>query len=323
MPAGAGPDGWAFAARDRGARATLGPADRRRGDRGAGAARAAPGAGLRAGPGIPVRAADAGGEEVAERRFAARRDRPGGSRPRRPIRLAAGRTACQASVMFLLYAVAHRDPRGLLLGRAAVRPRRPSRSAGRRSSLAGLLVQVVLFTDAVAERVGDLGPALYVGSTMAVAGGCRSATWAIPGMPLVAAGAVCNLAAILANGGYMPARRVAALAALGKAAPTLYSNSSVVPGPGAVVPHRHLRPAPRAAGRERVQRRRRADRARDRGRHRARHAPRASGDGLRRRPTSPRPATGPPTRRPVRPRTDPTDYAAGTSGSCLPGQADT
>ena len=54
--------------------------------------------------------------------------------------------------------------------------------------------------------------------------------WRIAGLPLVALGAASNAAAILANGGYMPAG-AAALAALGKAAPTVYSNSSVVAHP--------------------------------------------------------------------------------------------
>ena len=130
--------------------------------------------------------------------------------------------------MFLLYAVAIGLVAGLLLG---------GRLAGLGTlqlrwsalALAGLLFQVVLFTDAVAARVGDLGPALYVGSTVAVlAAILRNVR--IPGMVLVAAGALCNLAAILANGGYMPAG-ASALAALGKAEPTLYSNSSVVPDP--------------------------------------------------------------------------------------------
>ena len=34
--------------------------------------------------------------------------------------------------------------------------------------LIGFLVQIVLFTDAVAERVGAAGPAIYVGSTLLV-----------------------------------------------------------------------------------------------------------------------------------------------------------
>ena len=44
------------------------------------------------------------------------------------------------------------------------------------------------------------------------------------GMPIVAYGAACNLAAILANGGFMPASP-SALASLGKLEPTAYSNS--------------------------------------------------------------------------------------------------
>ena len=80
-------------------------------------------------------------------------------------------------------------------------------------------------------------------------------------MPLVALGAACNLAAILANGGFMPAAP-GALAALGKIAPTVYSNSSVVAQPGARAADRHLRAAALAAVRQRLQRRRRAHRRR-------------------------------------------------------------
>jgi hypothetical protein len=52
----------------------------------------------------------------------------------------------------------------------------------------------------------------------------------LPGMPLVVLGAASNMAAILANGGYMPATPEA-LASLGKGAPTIYSNSALVPTP--------------------------------------------------------------------------------------------
>jgi hypothetical protein len=93
----------------------------------------------------------------------------------------------------------------------------------------GLLVQVVLFTDSVAARVGDLGPIIYVASTVLVLAAVVR-NHAITGMPVVAAGAVMNLAAIVANGGYMPAGE-SALAALGKVESTIYSNSSVVPEP--------------------------------------------------------------------------------------------
>jgi uncharacterized protein DUF5317 len=93
----------------------------------------------------------------------------------------------------------------------------------------GFLLQVLLFSDAVAERIGDLGPILYVASTlMVVIAVVRNLS--IPGLPLVAMGAASNLAAIVANGGFMPASP-SAMAALGKAAPTIYSNSAVVAQP--------------------------------------------------------------------------------------------
>ena len=51
-----------------------------------------------------------------------------------------------------------------------------------------------------------------------------------PRMLVVALGAASNLAAIIANGGYMPAS-IAAMEALGKVPKTVYSNSAVVPEP--------------------------------------------------------------------------------------------
>ena len=52
----------------------------------------------------------------------------------------------------------------------------------------------------------------------------------LPGIWLVVLGAICNMAAIASNGGYMPATPEA-LASLGKTAPTIYSNSAVVASP--------------------------------------------------------------------------------------------
>jgi hypothetical protein len=52
----------------------------------------------------------------------------------------------------------------------------------------------------------------------------------LPGMPLIALGALSNMAAILANGGFMPATPEA-MASLGKAQPTIYSNSAVLTAP--------------------------------------------------------------------------------------------
>lgn len=95
--------------------------------------------------------------------------------------------------------------------------------------IAGLVVQIVLFSPFGAERVGDLGPPIYVGSTLVVAGAIL-ANLRIAGMALVGLGAISNLAAIIANGGYMPADP-GAMAALGVSAPTTYSNSAVVQDP--------------------------------------------------------------------------------------------
>ena len=71
-------------------------------------------------------------------------------------------------------------------------------------AVGGLLVQLVLFTDAGFALAGDLGPAIYVVSTAAVLVAVGR-NLRLPGMALVALGAISNLAAILANGGSMPA----------------------------------------------------------------------------------------------------------------------
>jgi len=130
--------------------------------------------------------------------------------------------------MFILYALVV----GLIVGVA---------TGGRPANLAaiqfrwaplivlGFLAQVVLFSDVVAERVGDVGPVLYVGTTLMV-GAAVLRNIRLPGMPLIILGAVSNLAAILANGGYMPATPEA-MGALGRGAPTIYSNSALVPDP--------------------------------------------------------------------------------------------
>jgi len=130
--------------------------------------------------------------------------------------------------MFILYAIAI----GLLFGLIA---------GGRPAGLAdltlrwpwlmvvGLLVQVALFSTPVTDRIGALGPPVYVASTALV----LAAIWMnrrIPGMLIVAIGAGCNLSAIVANGGFMPADP-ATMAALGKGDPTTYSNSAIVADP--------------------------------------------------------------------------------------------
>lgn len=130
--------------------------------------------------------------------------------------------------MFLLYALVAGLALGFLFrGRVAGLLELDFRWSG--LMLAGLVVQVALFSDVVAERVGELGPPIYVASTLAVlVAVIRNIR--IPGLLVVVAGAASNLAAIVANGGYMPASP-SALAAIGRAPATIYSNSAVVPDP--------------------------------------------------------------------------------------------
>lgn len=104
--------------------------------------------------------------------------------------------------MLLLYAIAI----GLLVGRAA---------GGRVSALAdlrirwwglalgGLFFQVLLFGPALADRVGDAGPILYVASSSLVfLAMLRNLD--LPGFPVLALGAALNMLVIVANGGFMP-----------------------------------------------------------------------------------------------------------------------
>jgi hypothetical protein len=130
--------------------------------------------------------------------------------------------------MFVAYAL----PIGILVGLAL--GGRPSGLAAlnfRWALLAvvGFAAQIVLFSGPVSEQIGGAGPWVYVASTalvlVAVVRNIR-----IPGMALVALGAACNLAAIIANGGYMPASAAAA-AAMGRDAPVGYSNSAIISSP--------------------------------------------------------------------------------------------
>jgi hypothetical protein len=130
--------------------------------------------------------------------------------------------------VFVLYAVAAGLILGLLagghLGRlGAIRFRWSGLIA------AGMLTQVVLFSDLVAPWIGALGPPIYVASTgLVLLAVLRNL--AIPGLQLVAAGAASNLAAIVANGGYMPAS-AAALGSHAAGQGSAYSNSVVVANP--------------------------------------------------------------------------------------------
>ena len=97
-------------------------------------------------------------------------------------------------------------------------------------AIAGLAVQVLLFSPALADRIApDAGAAIYVASTAAVLLAVLR-NLRVPGMALVALGAASNLAAVVANGGVMPTTEIA-LATAGLAPTEAFSNSAVLPGP--------------------------------------------------------------------------------------------
>ena len=130
--------------------------------------------------------------------------------------------------MFIIYAL----PIGILAG--LVLGGRPSGLGALKMrwamlAVVGFAIQIVLFSGPVAERIGDAGPAVYVGSTALVLATVL-ANIRIPGMVLVALGAAANLAAIVANGGYMP-MSAAAAAAMGREEIVGYSNSRVIASP--------------------------------------------------------------------------------------------
>ena len=96
-------------------------------------------------------------------------------------------------------------------------------------AVAGLAVQVALFSPAIAPIIGDAGPVIYTASTLAVLLAVLR-NWRLPGLAIVALGAGCNLLAIAANGGVMPASPEA-VAALGMEAAEGFSNSVVMTDP--------------------------------------------------------------------------------------------
>jgi len=96
-------------------------------------------------------------------------------------------------------------------------------------AIAALLVQVVLFTPIGDQISGGLGPAIYVISTAAVFVAVLR-NLRLPGMPIICLGALCNLAAIAANGGAMPAD-AAALTTAGLDGPGAHTNSVVLAEP--------------------------------------------------------------------------------------------
>jgi len=96
-------------------------------------------------------------------------------------------------------------------------------------AVAGLVVQLALFTEAGHALAGGMAPAIYVLSTAAVLVAVL-ANFRVEWMPVVTLGAASNLAAIVANGGAMPTT-IAALAAAGLEGPGTATNSVVLENP--------------------------------------------------------------------------------------------
>ena len=130
--------------------------------------------------------------------------------------------------MFMLWAI----PIGIVLGLLA-RGRLEGLAALRLRwawlAVAGLIVQVVLFSETGNALAGGVGPAIYVASTLAVFVAVVLNVH-IAGMPVVALGSLSNLVAISANGGFMPADP-AALHAAGLDGPGTHTNSIVLENP--------------------------------------------------------------------------------------------
>jgi hypothetical protein len=128
---------------------------------------------------------------------------------------------------------------GLLMGRllgGRVRNLEHVRFRWWQLAIAGLAVQLLLFADPIQERVGAEGPVIYVASTLAVLAALLR-NLRLPGLAIIAVGAVLNLAPILANGGYMPSspdvwRELTGVAAVPVA---FYSNVTLI-GPDTLFP---------------------------------------------------------------------------------------
>jgi hypothetical protein len=129
--------------------------------------------------------------------------------------------------VFIVYAVPVGLIAGLLLG-GRIGALASLRIRWAWLAVAGFVVQLAIYTMQVANLLGDAVPVVYVLSNVAVLAAVVR-NLALPGMAIIAAGAVCNLAAIVANGGYMPADPDAlATAGVDTSGPT---NSIVVADP--------------------------------------------------------------------------------------------
>ena len=127
--------------------------------------------------------------------------------------------------MFMLYSVLLGVALGLLLG-GRIGRLADLHLAWLPLLIAAMLVQTILFTETVWYAAGRLVPIIYVLSMVAVLGVILRNVRRLPTLLVVALGTACNLAAILANGGFMPVTAEA----LGIAQPTqtLHGGNSVL-----------------------------------------------------------------------------------------------
>ena len=262
---------WAFAGAIVALGRTLGLTHHRRGHRGAGPVPAAPRARLRVRPGLPVLAAAGGGrhDRDAHGRAAAPRAAPTAATGTRAGAAAADRrparqlSTTESAALFILYAVLiglvvgflarwppaglGGDPASMVVGdpRRVARPGRPVLGAGERPDRR--------------PRAADLRRPRRPPSSPR-----SSRTAPSPGMlDRRRSAPLSNLAAIVANGGYMPANAAAAgRAGRGPSDRLLQQRDRRRPGPRAA--DRHLRPPGVGAVRQRLQHRRRPDRGRRR-----------------------------------------------------------
>jgi hypothetical protein len=138
-----------------------------------------------------------------------------------------GSAGADTSAVFILYGLLAGLIVGAVLG-GRLEPLAAVRFRLAPLVIAALIVQIALFSPLADALPGDLIRAIYVASTAAV-GLVVIANVRLPGFALIAAGATANLAAIVANGGAMPAS-ADALATAGMAIGP-HTNSVVVERP--------------------------------------------------------------------------------------------
>jgi Family of unknown function (DUF5317) len=101
------------------------------------------------------------------------------------------------------------------------------------AGLAAISFQILLFSTPIGSSIGPIAPLAYVVSTAAVLAAVM-ANLATMGFRILAAGAVANLAAVIANGGYMPSTE-AALQLADRGHESGYSNSALLSHPNLAV----------------------------------------------------------------------------------------